>query len=426
MNTPQGLIGRKLQDRFLIMDLLGNGSMGIVYRGFDEATLDEVAIKVLHPSLAEHEELVARFHREAAAARRVDHESTVRVLGRGYEEGVHYMVMELLHGRSLASVLDEAKRLPEGRAARIVVQLCGVLAVAHERGVVHRDIKPDNIMVVEGVDQTGERVKLLDFGIAKRLSPASRRPGAVEDSFSTGEDTGFGVLIGTPDYMSPEQCMGHKVDGRTDVYACGVLLYRMVTGQVPFDGSAANALELCERHISEPPVPPRKLAPWIAPAMEAVILKALSKAPEARQQTAVELRDELSQILSAIERVEMEPTAPVSIQELVSPEDAAVLAAGLAAPAPAYLADTILDGDSVPAPVPIPVPIRAIAPTVIPVPPVKLIGLPDPQGAPITRRDPRGDQRGRLSAYLPTVALAAVIGAGLGSLFMALAPLLQH
>src|ERR1700722_7796135 len=133
--------------------------MGVVYRGFDDATLNEVAIKVLQPSLAGHEELVARFHREAAATKRVDHEGTVRVLGRGCEEGLYFLVMELLHGQSLAAVLTETHRLSEGRAARIVVQLCGALAVAHERGVVHRDVKPENIMVVEGGVALGERVK---------------------------------------------------------------------------------------------------------------------------------------------------------------------------------------------------------------------------------------------------------------------------
>jgi serine/threonine-protein kinase len=416
MHTPQDLIGHKLQDKFVITDMLGEGAMGIVYRGFDEATLDEVAIKVLQPGLAEHEELVNRFHREAAAARRVDHESTVRVLGRGYEGGLHFLVMELLHGRSLAAVLSDANRLPEPRAARIVIQICGALAVAHQRGVVHRDIKPDNIMMMMGGDQLGERVKLLDFGIAKRVS--TERPEGVEDSFSTGEETRHGALIGTPEYMAPEQCMGRAIDQRTDIYACGVLLYRMVTGQVPFDGTDAHPFELCQRHIGEDPVPPREIVPWIKPEMEAVILKALNKAPDDRQQTAIELRDELVKVLSLIEDADIEPTLPREIGLLVSPQEAASLVASLGATVPFALADTAaLDPESVPVLLPVQAVINA--------PPVKIIGPREVVDPPPTRRRHRRAQR-KISSYLPTMALAAVIGAGLGSLFMALAPLMAH
>ncbi len=428
MNTAQDLIGRTFQGKFVITDVLGEGAMGIVYRGFDDATLDEVAIKVLQPSLAKHEELVTRFHREAAAARRVDHEATVRVLGRGCEEGLYYLVMELLHGRSLGAVLMQERRLPEGRAARLVVQICGALSVAHERGVVHRDIKPDNIMIMEG-GEIGERVKLLDFGIAKRLAAGDAK---VEDSFSTGEETRHGALIGTPEYMSPEQCMGREVDQRTDVYACGVLLYRMLTGQVPFDGTNAHPFELCQRHIGEDPQPPRELAPWISARMEAIVRKALNKAPDARHQTAAELSDELAQVLASIEVVETEPTAPFVLEDLIRSEQAAALAADLAAPVPivvppseprptapsqqeidaAGLAET-LAVHPVLVPLAVQEVISAPASVIAPCPP-----------APPTRRS--GPRRSRLSTYLPTVAVAAIIGAGLGSLFMALIPLAQR
>jgi serine/threonine-protein kinase len=336
--------------------------------------------------------VVARFHREAAATRRVDHESTVRVLGRGCEEGLYYLVMELLHGKSLAALLSEVRRLPEGRAARIVMQLCGALAVAHERRVVHRDVKPDNIMVIEGGDQLGERVKLLDFGIAKRLAPAQPLAAGLEDSFNFGDETRHGAIIGTPEYMAPEQCMGREVDERTDIYACGVLLYRMVTGRVPFDGVDIHPFELCQRHIGEEPQPPRAIAPWVGPEMEAIILKALSKAPSARQQSAAELRAELGRVLADIEHVEMEPTEPFVVNRLVRTEQTRLLAAELAAPIPIV----------VPAPLAEPV--------------------PRPRTAAPTPANPRRSPR---HGYLPTVALAAMIGAGLGSLFMALAPLMQ-
>jgi len=405
MNTPHDLIGRTFDGKFVITDLLGEGAMGVVYRGFDEATLDEVAIKVLLPSLAGHEELVTRFHREASAARRVDHEGSVRVLGRGVEGGLHYLVMELLHGRSLDAVLAAERRLPEGRAARLLLQLCGALAVAHERGVVHRDIKPENLMVIEGVDHLGERMKLLDFGIAKRLARSPSQPASVEDSFNLGDETRHGALIGTPEYMAPEQCMGREVDARTDLYACGVLLYRMVTGQVPFDGTDAHPFELCQRHIGEEPAAPRSLVPGLSVAMEAIILKALRKAPAARYQSAALLRHDLERALADLEHFEMERTERLSLDSLGLTVNAAELAAELDEPrrVPVALRLEI----SVPVAVVEPLPVVETAP-------------------PLSERPVRPAPRGKLQTYLPTIAVAAVIGAGVGSLLMMLAPLVQR
>jgi len=432
MNSAQDLIGSTFQGKYVITDVLGEGAMGIVYRGFDDTSLQEVAIKVLLPSLAKHDELVTRFQREASAARRVGCESAVRVIDRGCEQGLHYLVMELLHGQSLGAVLTESRRLPEGRAARIVVQLAGTLSIAHQRGVVHRDIKPDNIMMVDG-GQLGERVKLLDFGIAKRVAAADAR---VEDSFNTGEETRHGALIGTPEYMAPEQCMGRDVDPRTDIYACGVLLYRMLTGQVPFDGT--HPFELCQRHIGEDPRPPRELAPWISPAMEAIILKALSKAPDARHQSAAELRDELAAVLKTIEAVEVEPTARLPLDSLIDvgqlDELSVDLAATVGLPAPQVPvsldesedAAATLVLESAPEsdrftfhPLPLPLPVQEVV-----VAPVIILGDRSTP-LPTTVRRPSA-ARSRLQTYLPTVALAALIGAGLGSLVMALAPLVQR
>jgi eukaryotic-like serine/threonine-protein kinase len=393
MNNAQDLIGRTLEGKYVITDVLGEGAMGIVYRGFDEETLNEVAIKVLQPSLAGFPEVVARFHREAAAARRVDHEGTVRVLGRGCEDGLDYLVMELLQGEGLAAVLGAANRLPEARAARLVVQLCGALAVAHERGVVHRDIKPENIMVVAGGDGLGERVKLLDFGIAKRLPVRERR---AEDSFSNGEDTRAGSLVGTPEYMAPEQCMGCDVDARTDIYACGVLLYRMVTGRVPFGGEDTHLLEICQRHLGEDPTPPRALAPWLRPALEAVILKALRKLPSERHQSAIELRQELAQVLAGIEQIEAEPTKPFAHADLAltAPED-------------------LLEDVMVPVPLACPVTFSAPRASLVDVPSIAdRPTLVPSQGAP--------DFGLVLRSLWPTVAVATAIGVGLGSLFMVL------
>jgi serine/threonine-protein kinase len=350
--------------------------------------------------------------------------------------------MELLHGRILGAVLAEAGRLSEARAARLVIQLCGALQVAHERGVVHRDIKPDNVMVIED-EQLGERIKLLDFGIAKGLGKGDR----VEDSLNSGCETRYGALIGTPEYMAPEQCMGRDVDERTDVYACGVLLYRMLTGRVPFDGTGAHPFELCQRHIGEEPAPPRALAPWIRPEMEAVVLKALRKAPEERHQSAAELSAELTAVLASIDRMAVELTVPVLVEDVVRSEQVAALAADLAAPVTIVEVDNAptlprlsADMDSLPTLVnenpddsdrePYFVPLR-LDDSGLP----KLLDAPliVPAPAPDADRDrttaiPAAPQhrQGRVSRYLPTMAVAAVVGAGLGSIFMALVPLLHH
>jgi serine/threonine-protein kinase len=313
MHAPQDLIGKKLQGKLVITDLLGEGAMGIVYRGFDEVAQRAVAVKVLQPQLAMYPELVVRFYREGAAARRVDHESAVCFLDKGEDAGLHFLVMELLEGRSLSAVLEAERRIGQVRAARVLIQICDVLAAAHERGVVHRDLKPDNVMVSGSPD--GEHVKLLDFGIAKRVGPAG-----IEDSFSTAELTGCGALIGTPEYMSPEQCRGLDVDARSDVYACGVLLYRLVTGRVPF--TADHPLEVCQLHLGEPPRPPSLVVPGIHPAIEAVILEALQKDPNARPQSAGAMRAKLARALEWIAEDEAAPTGVMDRASLLEAESA--------------------------------------------------------------------------------------------------------
>jgi serine/threonine-protein kinase len=398
LNHPRDLIGRTLQGRFVIIDVLGEGAMGIVYRGFDEVTLEEVAVKVLQPGLADQPEVVARFHREAAAARRVVHEGSVKVRGRGQEDGVHFIVMELLHGQSLGSLLAATGRLTEARAARIVADLCLALSVAHERGVIHRDIKPDNVMLIEGGDAMGERVKLLDFGIAK---PASRPAGAIEDSFTSGEDTRYGALVGTPEYMAPEQCASCEIDHRADIYACGVMLYRMVTGRVPFEGDCP--FQVCRMHLLRDPTPPREIVPWLRPAMEAVIEKAMCKAPSGRYQTAAELRDALRLLL--IEDEDTDPSDP----ELPNREVHALSQAPSTPP---------VDVVALPPP-----PLEAALVKAIPTPPP----LPRvaPRATPRRLSRPRYPARKARASYGRMIALGAALGAGVGSLVILLLPLLQ-
>jgi len=382
MESPQDLIGRTLEGKFVITDFLGEGAMGIVYRGFDESALRDVAIKVLQPQLAAHPELVARFYREGAAARRVSHANTVRFLGKGQDAGVHFLVMELLDGRSLGDLLQAEIRIGQGRAARMVMQVCGALAVAHERGIVHRDLKPENVMVSGSPGSSlGEHVKLLDFGIAKRFS----RSDGIEDSFNSEELTACGSLVGTPEYMAPEQCRGHEVDARTDVYACGVMLYRMVTGRVPF--WAEHLLQICQLHLGEAPRPPSELVPGIHPTMEAIILKAMSKDPAARQQSAAELREELHGALEAMASLESEETAAIDRGSLVPAEVAAAAAVELSAAVD--LAAAVPDHAE----------------------PATLLYQPPP---------PRPRPR------VPPFALYAALGAGMASLVITLSALLHH
>jgi serine/threonine-protein kinase len=327
MGDARDLLGTTLGGHLHITDLLGEGAMGIVYRGVDTTSLREVAVKVLQPSLVSHPEVVARFYREGAAASRVDHENTVRMLGRGEDRGVHYLVMELLDGQSLHDVLTAEGRIAQARAARLIAQICGALAVAHERGIVHRDLKPENIMISGGPGVPGgEQAKLLDFGIAKKVAPALPRLAPVEDSFSTQDLTACGALVGTPEYMAPEQCRGQAVDARTDVYACGVMLYRLVTGRPPF--TAEHLLEICQLHLGEPPRPPSELLPGLHPALEATILRAMAKDPAERQQSARELRDDLQRVLDELAAAEAEPT-----ETFTAPELAATIRLEPAAPA---------------------------------------------------------------------------------------------
>ena len=409
MSAAQDLIGRTIHGRFTITDVLGEGAMGVVYRAFDDEGLDEVAVKVLLPGHATSPDLLSRFQREGAAARRVDHEGAVRVIGRGCEAGIHYLVMELVDGVALADLLERERRFSEARAARIVYQLAGALAVAHERGVIHRDIKPANVMVLRGSTasgaEIGERVKLVDFGIAKPMAGASYSPaGPFEDSFESGSTTQVGALLGTPEYMAPEQCMSGPVDARTDVYACGAMLYRMVVGHSPFGLGEEDPFMICRRQIEDDPAPPRSIVPELSPGLERVILKALSKAPSERQQSATELRRELSEALSALER-----PAASRFQSLSS-------TVVMEAP-PAYGAPSV----ALPHPRPLPANDSqqdlSFAATVLDAPSPASVAAPPPPAPLVLAPAPRSSRR-----HLWIIALAALVGAGIGTLLTALSP----
>jgi serine/threonine-protein kinase len=279
------VVGRVIANRYRIDALIGTGAVGAVYRASHVELPRTFALKVLHPHFRADPYLLESFRTEARAASLLDHPNVTIVHDFGEEpDGLVYIVMEYLSGASLQALLDEQRRVEPRRAIELMIQVCAALAAAHERGIVHRDIKPDNIMLVHGRDDEGrtvELVKVCDFGIA-----------ALE---ATPDASAAGWTAGTPEYMAPEQAQGRS-DARTDVYACGIVLYEMLTGRPPFVGdSPASTLT---KHTTEPPRRPSELVPGLSPDLEALILRAIDKAPERRFSSMRELRSALKRLLS--------------------------------------------------------------------------------------------------------------------------------
>ncbi|MBI3243247.1 MAG: protein kinase [Chloroflexi bacterium] len=277
LKQPGALIG----GRYRLGERLGRGGMAEVYKAYQESLDRHVAIKFMHAFLAEDPQFQQRFQREARSVAALHHPNIVQVIDFDWAEGAAYMVMEFIDGLTLdarlAELAERKERLPLAEAVRVVRDAAHALSYAHARDIVHRDIKPANIML----ERQG-RVILTDFGLAKLMS-ASR--------FTTS-----GAILGTPAYMAPEQALGQAGDKRVDIYALGVLLYELVTGQLPFEADSAIALILM--HLNQAAAPPRTLNPDLPEGLEQVILKAMSKRPETRIQSADELAAHLNFFLS--------------------------------------------------------------------------------------------------------------------------------
>ena len=274
-------VGQRFAGRYEILEMLGSGGMGVVYRAFDREVGEAVAIKALRPDLGDIDAtLLERFKQELRLARRITHRNVVRTYDLGEVDGTYYITMELVRGTTVATLIREAGRLDVPATLTIGKQVCRALEVAHEEGVIHRDVKPQNLLVAHS-----GFLKVMDFGIA-RLAEHHSEPGRAL--------TAAGVVVGTPQYMAPEQLFGEPVDGRADLYATGAVLFECVTGRPVFE--APSLVALLARHLDDAPPDPRQLNPDIPESLAGVILRALARKPQDRWPTA-------SHFLHALEQV---------------------------------------------------------------------------------------------------------------------------
>jgi serine/threonine protein kinase/tetratricopeptide (TPR) repeat protein len=277
--------GTTFAGRYEIIEELGKGGMGKVYRVEDKKIKQEVALKLINPDVASDEKTIERFSNELKTARMISHRNICRMFDLGEEKGTHYITMEYVSGEDLKSFIRRARQLATGTAIGIAKQVCEGLVEAHRLGVVHRDLKPQNIMI----DKEGY-ARIMDFGIARSLK--------------TKGITGAGVMIGTPEYMSPEQVDGKDPDQRSDIYSLGVILYEMVTGRVPFEAETPFAVGIKQK--SETPKDPKELNSHIPDDLNQLILRCLEKDKEQRPQSAGELSSELESIEQGIPTTDIE------------------------------------------------------------------------------------------------------------------------
>ncbi len=262
--------------RYRAIEKIGSGGMAEVFKAVDEVLGRTVAVKVLHPRYASEPNFVARFRQEAQAAANLSHPSIVNIYDWGRDDETYYIVMEYVNGTDLKTLIEDHGALDPMKAAEYGMQACAALAVAHGYDIIHRDIKPHNIVIAP--DGT---VKVMDFGIARAGNTTMTQTGSV---------------LGTAQYISPEQAQGRTLGPASDLYSLGVTLYELVTGRVPFDADTPVAVAL--KQVNEAPIPPRQVRPSVPVALDAVIMKAMSKSPSERYQSAAEMREDLKRVVN--------------------------------------------------------------------------------------------------------------------------------
>ena len=337
---------RQLGDRYQVGELLGRGGMAEVHEGRDLRLGRRVAIKILKPELARDPAFLARFRREAQSAASLNHPNIVAVYDTGedpFGEGpeaatVPFIVMELVEGITLKELLHSGNKLVPERALEITSGVLAALDYSHRHGIIHRDIKPGNVMLT-----TTGAVKVMDFGIAR----------AVADAGQTGTSTS--TVLGTAAYLSPEQAQGRTVDARSDLYSAGVVLFELLTRRAPFVADSPVAVAFA--HVNEPPTAPSVIDPTLPPQLDVIVMKAMAKDPAQRYQTAVEFRADVERAIAGVPVTRVMPvpvplpdSQATTVMDGVDP-DATVVAAGAAA-ATGAMAPVIPGGAGIPAPPP--------------------------------------------------------------------------
>lgn len=270
------LVGRVIGNRYEIIEKIGEGGMATVYKAKCNILKRYVAVKVLRDEFTTDEEFIKRFNTEAQSAASLTHPNIVSIYDVGHEENIYYIVMELVQGKTLKDIINEDGTLPWKWALNVSIQVASALEMAHRNSIVHRDIKPHNIIITEdGI------AKVTDFGIAKAVSNSTI--------------TAFGTTIGSVHYFSPEHARGGYTDAKSDLYSLGVVMYEMLTGRVPFDADTPVSIAL--KHMQEKPIEPIKLNPTIPYAVNKIIMKAMEKDPNERYQSATEMLKDLSMAL---------------------------------------------------------------------------------------------------------------------------------